>query len=386
MNHLTLIGAALKHRKGRTVFTWLSVLVAFILFSILAAVHYGMTGSLEITSAERLDTFDLVTQGGPMPVSYYDKIIAVPGVTAAIYLNRLPGYFKDPKHQLLVLATNARSVTQVYPEFTLSPARVQTWRRDRQGAIAGPELASRMGWKVGETIPVRSEVPQKGGGTTWYFHLDGIYHAKLPSFYQNLFVAHYQYINEGVADTRLQNVASEITERIGDARNATRIGSAIDALFASSPVQTLTQPQTQLILSYLRQIGNVTAIAVYVGIAVFFSLLLIVGNSFAQSLRERTPDLAMLRALGFKRRGVAWLVLEEALLLIVSAGLVGMLVGWLITLALYPKVGNYLTTFQMTWDAFGTGVALTIVLAILASLVPLRRITRLRVATALRKP
>jgi len=382
---MTLIWAQFKRHRGRTIFTWLSVVVAFILFSILAAVRYGMLGTMAITSAERLDTFNLVSQRGLMPVSYYDKIIVVPGVAAAIYLNRFPGYFKDPKNQLRVLATNAHSVTKVYPEFTLPPAQLQTWFNDRQGAIAGPELASRMGWKVGDTIPVHSEVSQKDGSTTWYFHLDGIYHADLPSFYRNLFVAHYQYFNEGVADARLQNVVSEYTERIDDPRSATRICSTIDALFANFSPQTLTQPQTQEILSEIRQIGNVTAIAIYVGIAVFFALLLIVGNTLAQSVRERIAEFAMFRALGFGRVWIMRLILQESLLLLVSGGVLGMILGWLVTLALYPQVGNFLTTFQMTWSAAGAGLALAIVFGILAALVPLRSITRLRVAEALRK-
>lgn len=385
MNSMTLVWAAFKHHRGRTVFTWLSVVVAFILFSILAAVRYGMTGTMAITSAERLDTFNRTSRVSPMPVSYYDKIITVPGVTAAIYLNRLPGYFKDPKNRLGVLATNAHSVIKVYPEFTLPPAQLQTWLSDRQGAIVGPELASRMGWQVGETIPVQSKVSQKDGSTTWYFRLDGIYHADLPSFYQNLFVAHYQYINEGVADTRLQNLVLEYTERIDDPRNATRISSAIDALFADSSPQTLTQPQAELILSQIRQVGNVTAIAVYVSIAVFFALLLIVGNTLAQSVRERIGEFAMFRALGFGRVWIMRLILEESLLLLVSGGVLGMTLGWLVTLMLYPKVGNFLTTFQMTWNAAGTGLALAIGFGILGVLVPLRSVARLRVADALKK-
>ncbi|HKT32615.1 MAG TPA: FtsX-like permease family protein [Gammaproteobacteria bacterium] len=385
MNSFTLVWVAIKRRRGRTVFTWLSVVVAFILFGILAAVRYGMFGQLNIINAERLITNNLVTQGDSMPLSYYDKIITVPGVTAAMYLGGLQGYFKDPQNSVRVLFANSHSVTRVFPEFTIEPEQLQTWLGDRQGAIAGPALAQRMGWKVGETIPVQSQVAQKDGGTTWYFHLDGIYHTHLPSAYKEFFVGHYQYLNQAVADPRLQNKVFRFFERIDDPRNATRISNAIDDLFANSSPQTLTQPEAQEVVSFVRQFGNITAMVVDVGVAVFFTLLLIVGNSFAQSVRERVPEFAMLRALGFKPGRIMLLVISESLLLLVSGAIVGLILGWLITRTLYPVVGNLLGTFELTWNAAGAGVALAIVFGILAGLVPLWLITRLQVAEALRK-
>ncbi|MDE2460622.1 MAG: FtsX-like permease family protein [Gammaproteobacteria bacterium] len=385
MNGFTLVWVALKRRKARTIFTWLSVVVAFILFGILAAVRYGMFGQLNIINAERLITNNLVTPGDGMPVSYYDKIITVPGVTAVMYLGELRGYFKDPQNSVRVLFANSHSVTRVFPEFTIEPAQLQAWLGDRQGAIAGPVLARRMGWKVGETIPVQSQVAQKDGGTTWYFHLDGIYHTHLPLGYKEFFVGHYQYLNQTVADPNLQNKVFRIFERIDDPRNAMRISNAIDDLFANSSPQTLTQPEVQEVVSFIRQFGNITAMVVNVGIAVFFTLLLIVGNSFAQSVRERVPEFAMLRALGFKSGRIMRLVISESLLLLISGAIVGLFLGWLVTLGVYPIVGNVLGTFEMTWNAAAAGIVLAAVFGILAAVVPLWLIGHLRVAQALRK-
>lgn len=304
---------------------------------------------------------------------------------AAIYLNGIQGYTGDPKNTFQVLLTNARSVTRVFPEFTLAPAQIKFWFGDRQGAIVGPALAQRMGWKVGETIPVQSQVAQKDGSTVWYFHLDGIYHANLPSFFQNFFIGHYQYLNQGVADPRLQNQVFQYFERIDDPRSATRISNTIDALFANSSPQTQTQPEIQEIVSQVRQFGNITEMVMYVGVAVFFTLLLIVGNTLAQSARERIPEFAMLRALGFKPGWIMLLVIGESLLLIVSGGIVGLVLGWVLTRMLYPTVGNLLNTFELTWNAAAAGIALAIIFGILAALVPMQWITRLRVADALRK-
>lgn len=382
---MTLVWSQLRRHRARMLFTWLSVMVAFMLFSILAAVRYGMLGQLTITSAERLDTFSRVAIGDPLPVSYYDKIMAVAGVSAVIYLTVIQGYYTQPKNTVRVLFTNSRNVLRVFPEFKLPRAEIRTWLNDREGVIVGPDLAARMDWNVGQTVPIRSQSARTDGSTTWYFHLDGIYHASLPSHYQNYFVGHYRYFNEGVGSPQARNVVLQFIERIDDPRNATRISDSIDNLFADASPQTLTQPEIKFILSQIRQIGNITAMVIYVGIAVFFSLLLIVGNTHAQSVRERTPELAMLRALGFKHHRIACLVFVEALLLIGSGAMVGLFLGWSVTRALYPMVGNFLSTFQMTWGAVAAGIALAIVFAILASLVPLRWIVRLRVAEALRK-
>jgi len=229
------------------------------------------------------------------------------------------------------------------------------------------------------------ETLQQNGSGTWYFHLLGIYHADLPTAYQNFFIGHYQYFNEGVADPKLKDVVFQYIERIDDPRNATRISNAIDAQFANASPQTLTQSEVEEAVSFIRQFGNITAMVIYVGIAVFFSLLLIVGNTLAQSVRERTSEFAMFRALGFRRAWIVLLIFQESLLLILSGSLVGLILGYLATRLLYPGVGNLLQTFGMTWGAVGLGIALGAVFGIIAALVPMRRVTRLQVAEALRR-
>lgn len=383
MNALTLIIGAFKRRKARTVFTFLSVVVAFMLFCVLAAVRQGMLGTLKFSIAERLDTNSKVQ--GPLPVSYYAKIAAVPGVTAVGYFNGFQGYYKNEKNKFQVVVSNANELFKVYSEFTGPPEQIKAFLADRQGAIAGPLLAKRMGWKVGDTIPVQGGPAQKDGGTTWYFHLDGIYKTSLPTAFQSFFVAHYQYYNQGIANVQAQNMVGQYTERIDDPRHVTEISNAIDKLFDNSTSQTLTQSQVSEAISFVRQFGDVSAIVIYVGIAVFFSMLLIIGNTMAQSVRERTSEFAMFRALGFKRPWLAWLVLRESLLLIVSAGVLGLILGYEVTQLLAPYVGNLLRNFSMTWGAAGLGILLSIIFGLLAGLVPMRRITRLQVADALRR-
>jgi putative ABC transport system permease protein len=383
MKSLSLVWAAFVRRKGRTLFTWLSVVVAFILFSVLAAVRFGMLGQLQFSAADRLDTNNKAEPGGSMPLSYYPRIASVPGVVAASYLNGLAGYFRRRQNMLRVLAASP-SIFQVFPEAKFPRGELRAWRSDQQGAIVGPALASRYGWKIGESIPIRTRVLRKDGNTTWYFHLDGIYHADLPSAYQSFFIAHYRYYNQAVADGRLRNRVAQYTERIADPRAATRVCRAIDALFAHSSPQTLTQSEVQETISFIRQFGDVSAIVIYVGIAVFFSLLLIIGNTVAQSVRERMGEFAVFRAIGFPGLWIVRLLFKETLLLLLSGSAVGLALGWWITRALYPSVGNVLQTFQLTWSAVIVGVLLSALFAVGAAILPARRIARLEVAQALR--
>jgi putative ABC transport system permease protein len=239
-----LIAATFLRHKGRAIFSWLAVVIAFMLFSILAAVRYGMLGRLTASMAERLDTINLVAYGDPIPLSYYDKIASVPGVVAAMYMDGLPGYYQHQQNLLQGLAAS-QTVFDVFPEDKLPADELRTWHGDRQGVIVGAALAERFGWKVGDTIPIRSMVPLKDGSSTWYFHLDGIYHSDLPSAYQSFFITHYEYFNNSVADPQMHDVVGLYTERIADPRQITRVSNSIDNLFASSIPETLTQSEVQ---------------------------------------------------------------------------------------------------------------------------------------------
>ncbi|MGH8396662.1 MAG: ABC transporter permease [Gammaproteobacteria bacterium] len=384
MHAFTLVWGALKRRKARTIFTFLSVVVAFTLFCVLAAVRQGMLGQLRFNIAERLVTLNDVTADLGLPLSYYKKIAAVPGVTAVVYLAGFHGYFRDTKHKFSVDVTNVDQYLKVFPEFHVPTAQIQAWLADQQGAIAGAQLVKHMGWKLGETIPLQDGPMQKDGSTTWYFHLDGIYHADLPTTYQSYFAAHYQYYNQAIGNIQKQNRVGNYRERIKDPRDAAQISGAIDRLFENSTPQTVTQSEEASSIGYLRQFANISAIVTYVGIAVFFSMLLIIGNTMAQSVQERIAEFAMFRALGFKPSWLVWLVLRESLLLVVSSGVLGLILGYAVTRMLMPYVGYTLRAFGMTWSAAGLGVVLSIIFGLLSGLIPMLRMSRLQVADALR--
>ena len=387
MTAFTLIWGAFMRRKARTIFTFLSVMVAFMLFCVLAALRQGMLGQITISSAEQLQTYSKQLPGSPfLPLSYYKQIVAVPGVATATYFTGFQGYFNGPKNQVQVTLTAPKAFLDVYrEEITLPSLQESNWVVDRLGAIASSLLAKRMGWKVGDTVPLQSRVPQKDGTTTWYFHLDGIYQTNLPESFQNNFYAHYDYINEGIALAAYKNLVLEYVERVDDPRHADRTAIAIDKLFENSNPQTQTNSQLADAVSYVRQFGDVSAMTIYVGLAVFFSLLLIIANAIAQSVRERTAEFALLRVLGFNRLYLVWLVAQESLLLMVTGSIIGLIVGYGITRLLYFHLVSIFTTFDLTWSAVGAGIFLSIVIGLLATVVPVRWVTHLGVSDTLCK-
>lgn len=384
MKFFPLIWSAFTRRKARTVFTFLSVVVAFVLFSVLAAVRQGMVGQLSMVNAQRLQVVAKASPGSLMPVHYVSKIARVPGVVAVSPMIGIGGHYRDPKNRLNVLFVNARTIGKIFPGFKMG-GHQSALLKDQQAAIAGPVLARRMGWHVGQTIPVQSSTPKKDGSTTWYFHLVGIYHADLPKAYQSFFIAHYQYFNQAVASQEFRNTAGQFFVRVNDARHISQIATAIDAQFANSSPQTYTQSVRMQVLSYLHAFGDVGAIVIGVGVAVFFTLLLIVTNTMGQSIRERTAEFAVLKSFGFNRLRVAVLVLAEALLLTIVGGIAGIGIGYVVVGLLTPSLSNALQTFGLTSAAAAWGVALAVIFGLLASLFPVRQVTRLRTAAALGK-
>jgi putative ABC transport system permease protein len=383
MKFFPLIWGALKRRKVRSIFTFLSVVIAFTLFSVLAAARQGMVGQVGIASAQRLTT---VSKRGneSLPLSYKHKIARIPGVAAVTYFYVFSGYYQTPDKHFDILAGDPAETLKIYPEFKLPPKQKQALLADQQGAVAGPELAARMGWHVGDRIPVQGGPRHKHTGhTTWYFHLDGIYHTSLPAGFKSYFLVHYRYINKGRA--RNKDAVLWYQERVADPGQVSAVTTAIDQRFENSAPQTDTEPQQAFMQSLVKQFGNISVIVVAIGAAVFFSLLLIVTNSMAQSVRERTAEFAVLKAMGFTRVSLVLIVLGEALALIGVGALCGLALGFVFTELLAPGVTQVLQTFALTGTAAAVGVGLSVLFALFSGALPGVRVTRLEIAEGLRR-
>ena len=384
MNSIDLATRAFRRHGVRTVFTILSVATAFAIFAVLSAIDQGLTGQMDYTLAQRLITVNKLMAGDvTLPVNYVEKIATVPGVSVVSWSKQFMTYYRRPADVVPVLAF-APNVLKVYPDFKFPATDRNAFLSDRRGAIAGPALARRMGWKVGDSIPLEGGPLQKNGSTTWLFHLDGVYSADLPEGYQSLFITNFNYYNDGIADPRLKDRAYQFDTLIADPRAISRVSHAIDGLFADATPQTMTFSEQQATLSGLREFGDIGAIVTYIGAAVFFSMLLITANTMANSVRERMGEFAMMRALGFARWRLVRLVLVEAFLMIAIGTALGLAAGWDICRLMTPYVAGVLQAFTLTWSAVGLAAALGAALAFISGAVPGWRVTALPVAGALR--
>jgi putative ABC transport system permease protein len=365
------------------IFTVLSVATAFAIFTILATIEEGLNGKVSLASAQRLDTSP--TMNIPLPVSYVVTIRSVPGIADLTYQAGFDGYFQNPDKGVGVLAFAVPSVLKIYPEFSIPPEQKNAFLHDRGGAVAGDVLMRKMGWHVGETVPIQGGPPQTNGSTTWVFHIDGTYRTDLPAGYQEFFLVNYDYFNEGLAASPIKDTVQQITTLVDDPKNVDRVAHTIDARFTNSSPDTRTESEQQETMSALRQFGDVGSIITYVGIAVFASMLLITGNTMANSVRERMNEFAMMRALGFGRLQVAFIVFREAAILIGTGASLGVLAGWSLGKLMEPIMTPVLRGFAMPWTAVVLAAALALLFALATGCLPGRRVANLEIATTLRR-
>jgi putative ABC transport system permease protein len=382
MSDLGLIFAVYRRHKTRTLFTVLSVAVAFAILLVLTALSHGITGLTSNAQAQRLV---IIGKSSNTPVNYAAKIATVAGVVAVDYQAGFAGWVGDQRHWVYAMGVPFAAHMRVHPELHVSNGEYRAMQTDRQGAVAGAALARKMGWKIGDIVRIQGGPPQMGGNPTWSFRLDGIFTSTLPDSTQQYLAVHYDYVNEGRADIFNRDKIDNIFVLADDARHISRIARAIDERFAHSQPNTQTFPEQLLTAAVVKSFGDVGAILTAIAAAVFASMLLVVGNTMAGSVRERMNEFAMMRALGFTRRRLARQVLGEATLMIGIGAALGVFLGWQICTALAPTISQVAPYFMVTWQALALALALAVGFSLLTGLLPARRVTRLDIARALRR-
>jgi putative ABC transport system permease protein len=383
VSDFSLILSVFRRHKLRTLFTILSVAVAFAIFIVLSTLYYGFAGLVNYAQAQRIVIWP--ESGASLPVSYAAKIASLSQVKAVAYLNGIFGHYRDPKNGVFVQGVPFAQYEIVFPENTISDVERRAMQGDRKCAIASAPLIKKYGWKIGETIPLEGAAPQVGGSTTWYFRICGVFKSSLPdSLNQNL-VAHYDYLNDGRADTAGKDTVSQIFVMADDARHVPGVARAIEATFAGSQPTVMATPDMLLYASVMKAFGDVGAILTAVGAAVFFSMLLVTGNAMSNSVRQRIAEFALMRALGFSRRRLAWLVLWESTLVIGLGTAIGVPLGAKLCDTMSPFVDRILPYFFVTWQNVATALALAVLFSLLTGVLPARRVTTLAVADTLRR-
>ena len=328
MKYFPLLWATLWRRKARTVFTLLSLTAAFLLLGTLQAANAMFSGGSLNLSAPILIVQARVSFTQPLPLRLLPQLEAIPGVSSVSHSQFFGGVYKDVKNFFPQFAVNPERWRKTSLECHLSDEQYRAWTTSRTAAIAGKQLAERFGWKIGDRIPLTSQIwPLKDGSRAWTFDLVGIFDdsSKDSCVRQGNMYIRYDYFDEGRQFG--QGGAGIYLLRLSDPNRAEAVSRQVDALFENSPDETKTQTEKDFTLNFVRQLGNLNLILSGITVAVFFSILLVTGNTMSQAVRERIPELAVLKTIGFSDGGVLALVLAEALLLCVLGGLAGMLLS-----------------------------------------------------------
>ena len=383
MKFLHLIWSNLKRKKLRTSLTLLSIVVAFVLFGFLAAIQQALVGGVALAGADRLIVREKVSIINLLPVSYEARMDRIPGVDFATHQTWFGGVYQDPKNFFMQNPVEPEKFLKMHPEVILPPDQLKAWLATRTGAIVGRRTANRFHWKIGDQVPIRSTIwSGPDGSRTWTFDIVGIYDGKDKGTDTTPLFFHYDYFDE--ARQYAKGQVGWYTIRIKDPSQAAAVARRVDVEFENSPAETKTEPEGAFIQAWASQIGNIVFIVAAILGAVFFTILLVTGNTMAQAVRERTGELGVLKAIGFTNGQVVALVLAESCLLTVLGGTLGLGLAWAFISRGDPTSGLLPLFFLPTRDLL-IGVGISLVLGLVTGIFPALQAMRLRVADALRR-
>ncbi|MGA7914347.1 MAG: FtsX-like permease family protein [Candidatus Acidiferrales bacterium] len=378
MKYGHLIFANLRRKKLRTILTVGSFAVAVFLFGFLAIIRGAFSGDMGVIGVDRLMVINKVSIIQPLPISYEAQIQRIPGVKYVTPQTWFGGIYQDPKNFFASFAIDPDTQREVFPELAVPDDEWEKFVGDREGAIVGARTAKRFGWKVGDRIPLQA--PIYGG--TWEFNIDGIYNNPKDGVDLTQFWLHDKYLDE--RRTFGKGQIGWYTVKLDSADDAPRIIKAIDDQFANSPFETKSETLAAMTASWVKQAGNIEFLIMAIGGVVFFTLLLVTGNTMALSVRERMGELAVMKAVGFSDRFVLFIVLAESLTIALIGGVLGILLAKLMTLGGDPT-GGVLYSFLLPVSAMLLGLVAAITIGTLAGIIPATNAMRLRVVDALRR-
>ena len=379
-----LIWSNLKRKKVRTLLTVLSILVAFLLYGYLVAIRKAFDMGIEVAGADRLVVMHKVSLIESLPISYHARIANLEGVENVAHASWFGGYYQDPKNNMFgQIAVVPEDYLDLYPEFILPPEQMTAWEETRTGAVVGRSTADKFKWKIGDKVPLQATIwPKKGGDRTWEFDIVGIYDGEKKSTDTTQFIFRYDYFDE--ARARGEGQVGWFLVRVKDPEQATAIATEINDMFANSPYETKADTEMAFMQGFAKQVGNIGAIMIAILSAVFFIILLVAGNTMAQSVRERINEIGVLKSLGFRNGQVLGMVLAESCLMAALGGGLGLGLAW-VMIASGDPTGGALPIFYFPLDDLAMGVALVLGLGLAAGLFPALQAGRMQIAIALRR-
>jgi putative ABC transport system permease protein len=382
MKFLHLVWRNLMRRKVRTFFTLLTIIIGFLLFGLLMAIRAAFTLGVEVAGADRLVMIHKVSFIQLLPLSYQARIASVEGVKAVTHQTWLGAYYQDPGNFFANIAVDPEPFLAIYPEVEVPPDQAKAWFAERTGAIIGVDLARRFNWKIGDRIPMQGTFFRPPDGRPWEFTIVGMYDSKAKGFDKTQLFFNYRYLEETVEIVR--GTVGWYVIRVADPGTADQLANRIDALFANSPAETKTATEKAFVQAFAGQIGDIGRIMMAIsGVALLF-ILLITGNTMAQSIRERTSELGVLKTLGFSEGRILTLVMLESCMVAILGGGIGLLLSWGIT-SMGDPTGGFLPAFYFPTRDLVLGIAMVLVLGFATGILPGLQASRLKIVDALRK-
>lgn len=378
MKSFRLVWANLRRKKIRTTLAIGSFAVALFLFGLLAAIRMGFRGGADAAGADRLDVINRVSLILPLPLSYRDRLLKVPGVASVTYASWFGGVYQDERNFFPQFAVDKDTWFDVYADYVVSPEGRDAFLKDRQACMVGRALAKRFGFKVGDRIPLRGTIWSGG----WEFNVAGVYDGNRPEadttgmFFRSDYLEERRVFGKGTVGWYVV--------KLRNPDDAVRVTQAIDALFENSPFETLTQTEKAFAASFVKQMGNVELLILTIGSVVFFTLLLVTGNTMAIAVRERSGELAVLKTVGFSDLRVLRLIVAEALLIAGQGGLIGLALAKVVIPGLSRSL-PMLGVLYVSPLTFIEGFILALAVGAAAGLLPAIGAMRLRVVDALRR-
>ena len=378
MKSFRLVWANLRRKKVRTTLTIGSFTVALFLFGLLAAIRMGFRGGVDAAGADRLDVINRVSLILPLPFSYRDRLLRVPGISGVTYASWFGGVYQTERNFFPQFAVDKDTWFDIYADYAVSPEGRDAFLRDRQACLVGRSLAKRFGFKVGDRIPLRGTIWEGA----WEFNVAGIYDGSRPDADTSTMFFRADYLEENRAFG--QGTVGWYVVKIGNPDDAVRVTKAIDDLFANSPFETRTQTEKAFAASFVKQMGNIELLIMSIGSVVFFTLLLVTGNTMAIAVRERSGELAVLKTVGFSDARVLRLILAEAILIAGQGGFIGLVLAKFVI----PDLSRALPMLGALYVSpltFGVGFVLALGVGAAAGLLPALGAMKLRVVDALRR-
>ncbi len=382
MKYFGLVWSNVWRKKVRTLLTMLSVFVAFLLFALLSAIGTAFQSGENVADAERLIVIDKVSLINPLPIAYKRRIEAMDGVEQVTFAVWFGGYYQDPRNQFGQFPTDPYEYFSMYPELDLPPEQLEAFAENRTGAVIGDEIAEQFGLEVGDRMPMQATIWTKAdGGRTWEFDIEGIFTTDDPGRSTLFMLFNYDYFEEARAFGK--GTVGWYILRVEPGADPVAVANAIDLEFANSPNETDTSTEAAFAQSFAKQFGNIALIVTLILGAVFFTLLLVSGNTMSQSVHERIGELAVLKTLGFSDRAVLGIVLSESILIMAIGGGLGLVLGWLSVQGAADALGAFLPGIYLSPESLLTAVGIMIAAGVAAGIFPALMAMRLSIIDAL---